>query len=58
MLHPRCKVSHLTVITIIRKPQLGTDQQDLLVVNDHPAVVDHVLVYDWPNGFASVYHDV
>lgn len=58
MLHPWREVSHLAVITIIRKPHLGTNEQDLLVVNDHPAVVDHVLVYDWPAGFGSVHRDV
>ena len=53
--HPRCEVSHLSVIPIVREPHLGADQQDLFVVHDHPAVVDHILVRDWPVSFASVY---
>ena len=54
MLHPWREVPHFAIITVVRKPHFGTDQQDLFVVNDHPAVVNHVLVYDWPNRFLLV----
>lgn len=48
MLRPRCEVPHLTIITVIGKPHLRADKQNLSVVYDDPAVIDYVLVYDWP----------
>lgn len=46
MLHPRGEVPHLAVVTIVSKPHLRTDEEDLLVVDDNATVVDYVLVYD------------
>jgi len=48
VLHPRCEVSHLTVVSIISKPHLGTNEENLLVVDNDATVVYHVLVYDRP----------
>lgn len=48
MFQPGCEIPHLAVVAIVSKPHLGADEEDLLVVNDDPAVVYHVLVHDWP----------
>lgn len=48
VLHPRREVSHLTVVSIISKPHLGTNEENLLVVDNDATVVYHILMCDRP----------
>ena len=50
VLHPRREIAQLAIIPVVREPHLRPDEQDLAVVDDHAAVVDHVLVYHRPVG--------
>lgn len=45
---PRSKVTEFAVIPVIGQPHLGTDEENLLVINDDSAVVVHVLMDHWP----------
>ena len=47
-LHPRCEVPQLAIVAVIREPHLWANEQDLAVVDDHAAVVYHVLVHHRP----------
>jgi hypothetical protein len=48
MLHPGSKVPHLAVVAIVGEPHLGTNEQDLPIVYNDTAVVNHVLVHHGP----------
>lgn len=48
VLRPRRKVTQFTIISIVSEPHFRADQQDLLVMEDHPTIVDDVLVHDGP----------
>jgi hypothetical protein len=52
VLHPRCEVAQFAVISVIREPHLGADEDNSFVMYDHPAVVNYVLVYNGPNKIA------
>ena len=47
-LHPRREVAQLAIVAVVREPHLWADEKDLAVVDDHAAVVYHVLVYHRP----------
>lgn len=54
--HPRREIAQFAIIPVVREPHLGTYEQYLTVVNDHAAVVYHVLVHYWPaHGCVFVY---
>ena len=38
---------HFSVVSIIRKPHLGSDEEDLLVVEHHTAIVPYISVSHW-----------
>lgn len=48
VLHPRCEVSKLSVVSVVGQPHLWADMKDFVIVDDHSAIVDHVLVDDGP----------
>lgn len=48
MLLPWRKISQLSIISIIGEPHLGSDEQNLLIVDDHTAVIDNIFVDDRP----------
>lgn len=48
MLHPRSEPSEFAVVAVVRHPHLWANEQNLAVVDDDPAVVDHILVCDGP----------
>ena len=51
-LHPRCEVTQLAIVAIIRKPHLWANEEDLAIVDDHAAVVYHILVHHRPVRYA------
>lgn len=50
MLRPRGEVSHLTVVPVVGQPHLGSNQNDLAMIYDDTAVINHVLVGNRPVG--------
>ena len=44
MFHPRCEVSHFTIIAVVREPHLRADVENLPTVDDYATVVDDILV--------------
>ena len=48
MLLPRGEIAHLSVVTIICKPHLWADEDDLTVMNNDSTIVVYVLVNNWP----------
>lgn len=48
MLHPWREPAKLPIVSVVRHPHFRSNEQDLPVVNDDTAVVDHVLVGDRP----------
>ena len=44
VLSPWGEVTHFAIVSIIGKPHLWPDHQYFLVMDDHPAVVVHILV--------------
>lgn len=48
VLHPGTKVPHFSVVSIICEPHLRANEQNLFVVHDHTAIVNHILVYYGP----------
>ena len=48
VLHPRREPPELAVVAVVRHPHLWANEQNLTVVDDDPAVVDHILVCDGP----------
>jgi len=49
MFHPRSKIAQLSIVSVIRKPHLRSNEKDLAVVNNHSAIVDDILVNDGPD---------
>lgn len=49
---PRSEPPQFAVITIIRHPHLGSDEQDLAIKDDQSTVVKDVLVDHWPVHFS------
>jgi len=45
---PWNEVTKLPIVSVICEPHLWADEQDLPVMDDHTAVVNDILVYDWP----------
>ena len=54
VLHPRREPPELAVVAVVRHPHLWANEQNLTVVDDDPAVVDHILVSDGPARTMSV----
>ena len=54
MFLPRCEVAHLTIVAIVCKPHLWSNQEDFTVVDDDATVVIDVLVDNGPMGDRSV----
>ena len=48
VLCPWSEIPHLPVITIVGKPHLWADQEDLRVVNDNTTIVENISMDDWP----------
>ena len=53
MLHPRCEVSQLSVVAVVRHPHFRPDVKNLVVVNDDATVVDDILVHHGPDELMS-----
>ena len=45
---PRRKPPQFAIIAIVSHPHLGSDEQDLAIVDDKTAVVKDVFVHHWP----------
>ena len=48
MLHPWREVSKFSIVSVVSKPHLGSDEGNLSIIDNHATVVDDILVYDWP----------
>jgi hypothetical protein len=48
MLHPGSKVPHFAVVSVVGEPHLRANEQDLSVVYNDTAIVNHVLVHHGP----------
>lgn len=48
MFLPRREVPQLAIVSVIGEPHLRADEEDLFVMNDNTAVIDHVLVHYGP----------
>ena len=48
MFHPWREIPQLAIIPIVRKPHLGAYEQYHAIMDDHAAVIYHVLVDYWP----------
>ena len=55
MLLPCSEITHLAVVSVVGEPHLGADEKDLPIMYDYPAVVDDILVDDWPG--VALNHD-
>lgn len=56
MLHPGSEITHFAIVTRVCEPHFGPDQEDLSVVDDHPAIVDDIFVDDRPDKVVSMVH--
>ena len=52
MLRPGRKIPQLAIVTVISKPHLRTNEQNLPIVDDDSAIVYHILVYHRPNNYS------
>lgn len=50
-LRPGCEITQLTIISIISHPHLRADEQNFFVMNDDPAVINNILVHNWPSEY-------
>lgn len=48
MFHPWRKISEFTIVPVISHPHFRPDQENLSIVDDHPTIIDNVLVHDGP----------
>ena len=46
---PASEPTHFAVIAIISKPHLRTNQEYSVIVDDDTAVVQDILMYNWPS---------
>ena len=49
MFLPWGEVAHLAVVPVVGEPHFGSDEEDLVIVNDDAAVVYDVLVDNGPS---------
>ncbi len=49
MFHPWRKISEFTIVSIVSQPHFRPNQKNLSIVDDHPTVIDNVLVHDGPS---------
>lgn len=52
MFLPGSEVAHLAVVSVVGKPHLGSDEENLVVVHDDAAVVEDVLMDYRPGNLA------
>ena len=55
MLRPGRKIPQLAIVTVISKPHLRTNEQNLPIVNDDSAIVYHILVYHRPSNNSGTF---
>jgi hypothetical protein len=47
-LGPGSEISKLAIVAVVGKPHFRANENDFLVVYDHAAIVNDILVSDWP----------
>lgn len=45
---PRCEVSHFAVVSVVCQPHLRSYEEDFAIMQNHTAIVDHVLMHNGP----------
>jgi len=48
MFHPRSEITQFSIVSIVGKPHLRSNEKDLAVVDNHSTIVDYVLVNNGP----------